>query len=503
MSEKKVLSRKDNQARALAEYAIEFMRTPVEKIDSAVLKRVELFYRDSVACAVSALALKTNAPTVLRTEAIEKYNYNNGVPCYGSRINVYPEKAILANASAAREWDSNGTLFGYNPQTGDTKGEFGHNDYYAVPIAAAQQKKLDGAQVLLGMLLTDEIRGRLAEVYSLKDKKIDHVVHGAIASLLCYGAMVGANADELESALGLFCAHYIPYRAIRAGKQLSDSKGASAALSTEVAIISVHRAMLGFQGPADIFRNPESFWCLYEEHLENESPFDLKLSTDGADFAVMGMHFKMGLYEHQSASAVQLLIDILRQQPKLKESLDDIEHLEFTIYNPAYGIICDKEKWNPKTRQSADHSLPYIVSAILRKAKHVKTCDWKSLMLLPEDYGDETLNDPWMKTSMKKVQIQHGGPEYDSKYPEGIPTSLRITHKSLGEIDQPLLMFPMGHARNKDPDFLEVLKCKYDAMVELGAQQPEQVHAATSNLVEKTPEEVQQMCAFNIKGVDA
>lgn len=55
-------------------------------------------------------------------------------------------------------------------------------------------------------------------------------------------------------------AHYIPWRAIRAGKQLSDSKGASAALSTEVAITSVHRAMLGFIGPKDIFRNPEALF---------------------------------------------------------------------------------------------------------------------------------------------------------------------------------------------------------------------------------------------------
>ena len=59
-------------------------------------------------------------------------------------------------------------------------------------------------------------------------------------------------------------AHYIPWRAIRAGKQLSDSKGASAAISTEVAIMSVHRAMAGFVGPKDIFRNPESLFRQFE-----------------------------------------------------------------------------------------------------------------------------------------------------------------------------------------------------------------------------------------------
>jgi 2-methylcitrate dehydratase len=48
--------------------------------------------------------------------------------------------------------------------------------------------------------------------------------------------MMGATAEQIESAIGMVVAHYIPFRAIRAGKQLSDSKGASAAISTEAAI---------------------------------------------------------------------------------------------------------------------------------------------------------------------------------------------------------------------------------------------------------------------------
>ena len=68
------------------------------------------------------------------------------------------------------------------------------------------------------MILLDEIRGRLAEVFSLKTYKIDHVVHGAIASATVYGAMIGATKEQIESAIGMVVAHYIPFRAIRAGK---------------------------------------------------------------------------------------------------------------------------------------------------------------------------------------------------------------------------------------------------------------------------------------------
>merc|ERR1719248_486109 len=187
-----------------------------------------------------------------------------------------PEKAIVANSAAVREWDSNGTVFGYNPKIpGHTAGEFGHNDFYPVVLAAAQVTgKVDGQKALRAMICIDEIRGRLAEVFSLKSYKIDHVMHGAIASAAVYGALLGATPEEIESGIGMTVAHYVPFRAIRAGKQLSDSKGASAAISTEAAVLSMRRAMNGFLGPRDIFRNPEAIWRFFEPSVGAEASKD-------------------------------------------------------------------------------------------------------------------------------------------------------------------------------------------------------------------------------------
>jgi hypothetical protein len=62
----------------------------------------------------------------------------------------------------SREWDSNGTVFGFNAGWGPKfqAGEFGHNDFYPVCIAACQQTGGDGSKCLRAMLLLDEIRGR-------------------------------------------------------------------------------------------------------------------------------------------------------------------------------------------------------------------------------------------------------------------------------------------------------------------------------------------------------
>jgi 2-methylcitrate dehydratase len=351
------------------------------------------------------------------------------------------------------------------------------------------------------MICIDEIRGRLAEVFSLKSYKIDHVVHGAIASAAVYGALMGATATQIESAIGMTVAHYVPFRAIRAGHQLSDSKGASAAISAEVAVLSMKRAMKGFVGPADIFRNPEAIFRFFEPTtgaasskdtvdiaLSNkkrwgpgDSPFNLVLSHSGDDFAVVGMHFKLGLYEHQSAGALQGLVDLLVKNPEIAASGADgsgIEKIHVIAYEPAYGIIGDPAKKNPKTRQSADHSMAHIVGRMLTKAlkagKVPASNDgaWETLMLSPYDYGAAALTDADTRALMHKTSFAHGGKEYDDKYPEGIPTSIELTLKGGKVLSSGLVMFPSGHARDTKADLQRILDHKNKLLGDLVFQKP-------------------------------
>ena len=505
MSDEYITLRSDeNQARGIAQYAIDFIGGKFAPPDAGVLAKVEQFHLDSIACGVSALACGTNAPRVLRAEALEYAVSESaeGVPCFGSHVRVMPEKAVLANSSAVREWDANGTNFGYNPARGATRGEFGHNDFYPVAVAAAQLRGLDGRRTLLAMLLIDEIRGRLAEVFALKDYKIDHVVHGAIASAAVYGAVLGASVDQIESAIGQVVAHYIPFRAIRAGKQLSDSKGASAAISAEAAVLAMRRAIRGFVGPADIFRNPEAIFCLFEKQVQKgRSPFDLTLATSGSDFAVMGMHFKLGLYEHQSAGAIEGLINLLVAHPTLAADLSQIKSLRITIYEPAFGIIGDPAKRDPRTRQSADHSMVYIIATLLRKAHQLGRAGWRELMLLPADYDDAALNDPLTRQLIDRIEFRHGGAEYDAKYPDGIPTTLEIDHSVLGPLSSGLVMYPEGHARNTSGNLPALLAHKFRQLASLGVTDVDALYRRFTGLAAKSQRDIAEVYDFPIVGL--
>src|SRR5690606_22784091 len=116
-----------------------------------------------------------------------------------------------------------------------------------------------------------------------------------------------------------------------------------AAISSEVAVLSMKRAMRGFLGPRDIFRNPEAIFRFFEPTSTGgerwketaPSPFDLVLAHSGEDFAVMGMHFKLGLYEHQSAGAIQGVIDLIAKHPALlADQGGKISRIEIAAYEP-------------------------------------------------------------------------------------------------------------------------------------------------------------------------
>jgi 2-methylcitrate dehydratase len=501
-----------NQARGIAQYSLDMVagRHPGPSHDA--LKKVEQFHLDSVACGVSALAGRTNAPTVLRHEALEYQLASNsgGVPMFGSSVHVAPEKAVLACCSAVREWDANGTNFGFNPARGATAGEFGHNDFYPVAVAAAQLAGFDGRQTLVAMATLDEIRGRLAEVFALKNHKIDHVVHGAIASAAVYGAVLGASVDQIESAIGLVVAHHIPFRAIRHGHQLSDSKGASAAISAEAAVTSMRRAMHGFVGPTDIFRNPQALFCLFEPPPQPEtSPFDVTLATAGDDFAVVGMHFKLGLYEHQSAGAIHGIFNVMAEEPQLLDDPGRLLDVRIRIYEPAFSIIGDPAKHDPRTRQSADHSMAYIVATLLRKAYEARRQGWdgqggwRRLMLVPADYAeDETaLFHPMTRQLMRHIDFRHGGPEYDRRYPDGLPTTVEVVHDKLGPLTSGFVMYPAGHARCESEDLSMLLEQKVRLLAQQGVDDVESFLKRFTNIAAKSPQEVRELYDFKIRGV--
>lgn len=224
----------------------------------------------------------------------------------------------------------------------------------------------------------------------------------------------------------------------------------------------------------------------------------------------MGMHFKLGLYEHQSAGAIEGVLKLIQEGKFVQHNnYDSIANIEIKAYQPAFGIIGDPAKMCPSTRQSADHSMAYIISTLIRKAvehpdlyNNVENLDnlWTKLMLSPQDYGAEALFNKGTRNLMDKITFTHGGEEYDKNYPKGIPTSLIVTMEDGTKHDSQMVLFPSGHAANNVCGLNNILNHKFKLLGSLALKNDdlESMLGKLHNLENLSNQEVQGLYNCNI-----
>ena len=184
------------------------------------------------------------------------------------------------------------------------------------------------------------------------------------------------------------------------------------------------------------------------------------------------------------------------------------DSIRITAYEPAYGIIGDPAKMNPRTRQSADHSMAYIVSTLVRKALEARRVGageeaWKDLMLGPHDYDAAAIHHPVTRALMNKVEFRHGGPEYDERYPDGLPTSVTVEGRDGGALDSGLVMYPGGHARNTEHDQQDILSHKFRLLGKLAFDEPEPVVERLLGVGGLSAAELDGLHSFPLRDYDA
>ena len=120
---------------------------------------------------------------------------------------------------------------------------------------------------------------------------------------------------------------------------------------------------------------------------------------------------------------------------------------------------------------------------------------------MPADYDDAALFNPLTRQLMERIDFRHGGPEYDQKYPDGIPTTVEIEHDDLGHLSSGLVMYPEGHARCDSGDLDELLSQKFRLLASLAVDDVDGLYRRFSDLGRKSSDEISNLYDFEISGV--
>ena len=390
---------------------------------------------DSFGCAMGSWLAQ---PSKIARQLASFSSSEIGATVIGTRHLALPEQAAFANGVMFRYLDYNDTYLSKEPAH--------PSDNYAAVLAIAEAFDLTGKDVILGAVIAYEIQCRLCDAYSIRSRGWDHVTYGSFSTVAGCGAMLGFDEETMVHALGLAGVPNNAMRQTRVG-ELSMWKGCAFANASRNGVFATLLANMGMTGASQVFEGEMEF---FKEICRGDT-FDIeKFGGKGEPFMINRTYIKKYPAEYHSQSAVDAAEQIIREHGGVfaPEKIDSIEIATFTA---SYEIIGgEPEKWRPQSRETADHSLPYITCAALVDGK-----------VTIATYDEARFKDEELLAVVAKTKVV-ADPELDKVYPEGgIPNRVTVNLKD-GKCYQIRVDAPSGHVLNPMTD--EMVEDKYFTM---------------------------------------
>ncbi|MBI4529937.1 MAG: MmgE/PrpD family protein, partial [Candidatus Latescibacteria bacterium] len=280
--------------------------------------------------------------------------------------------------------------------------------------------------LITAIVIGYEVQCRLCDAASIRSRGWDHVTYGAFSTSLVAAKLMGLSEEEIHHALGLSGTPNIALRQTRAG-ELSMWKGCAFANASRNGVFAATLSKHGMTGPAPIFEGVFGFQKLVS------GPFALApFGGSGHPFKILDTSIKHFPVEYHAQSAVEAALALRKEIGDVTR----IERIHVETFNAAVQIIAgEPEKWHPKSRETADHSLPYCIAVALMDGE-----------VGLRQFDEDRIADPVLHDLIQKVEVVESA-ELSQAYPEGIPNDISITTVS-GERYRKRVDYPLGHDKN-------------------------------------------------------
>jgi 2-methylcitrate dehydratase len=318
-----------------------------ERIPPQVRAQAKLLLLDSLGCAVAAQKEHAFAAALA---AVEEIGGKPECTVIGQRERVSLPNAVLLNGILIRALDLNDLYVGPRQQ--------GHpSDNLAVALAFAESQDTNGEALLAAAVMGYELYGRLQDLAD-PSNPWDHVTVSSLVAPAMAGFLLKWKPEQLGHALALSAAHGNTVSAVRFG-QLSSAKNLANALVAHNGTIAVLLAKQGLTGPPEILEGPRG---LARAVFSNADLSPLVAPVNDS-FHLMNVSIKAYpcIGTAQTAVAAALQARSLLGDPKEIESITvRMANIPFVKHQ-----LEDAERRRPRTRETADHSFPYLITLAL------------------------------------------------------------------------------------------------------------------------------------------
>ncbi len=365
----------------------------------------------------SALGAYDNPVSVMTHKVAARSRTDNPATVWGSNIKTTPEAAAFANGVMTRLLDISDTYLGKSR---------GHpSDMNSGLIAIAEAVHADGKSLINAITLAYDVYCSFCNAIDANAKGWDQPVYSVLGCVLGAGKLLKLNHDQLANAVSLALAPNMALAQSRRG-HLSNWKGCAGANASRNAVFAAMLAQDGFTGPSAVFEGDGGLWQVL-------GPHDWPLPQD--KHLISETHIKFLPVCYHGQSSVFAALDL-----RDKVALDDIAEITVDSYGAAVMMMGnDPTRWAPSTRETADHSMPYVVaSALLDGAVN------------DASFSDARLADATLSRLMAKVKVRRDE-RLESHYPEGAPGRVSIRTNS-GAMHVKEVIYPQGHFKNPVSD---------------------------------------------------
>jgi 2-methylcitrate dehydratase len=355
------------------------------------------------------------------------------------RVSGNPGASILGGGRTSPEWATfvNGLLIRYLDfnDTYLAKEPAHPSDNLAPVLAVGEAVGATGRDLITAAVLAYEVQCRFCDAASLRAHGVDHVTYGAISSAVAAGKLMRLDEARLAHAVGIAGVCNVALRQTRSG-ELSEWKGCAFANAARNGVFAATLAAEGLSGPTPIFEGDLGFFRLVTREPFDPAPFGGEFgNADG--FMINKTYIKFWPAEYHSQSAIDAAIQLRKE---LNGDVSAVSSIDIDTFEACYNIIGKyPQAWTPKTRETADHSLPYCTAAALMDGD-----------VYLHTFDEERFTDAALLDLTAKVKV-HLDDALTRQYPAGIPNRLTLTladgRKLVKEV-----AFPRGHARNPMTD---------------------------------------------------
>ena len=288
--------------------------------------------------------------------------------------------ASLANALMIRCMDYNDIYWKQDPSH--------PSDIFPAALACCERAGSDGRELIVGLVLGHEFEMRLCEAAfpGIRERGWHHATLTAFVSPIVAGRMLHLTPEQIQHAIGISASARATLGAVTAGK-LTMMKNTVDPLATQSGVFAALLAEKGYTGPEHVIDGKEGL-------VHSFGPdWKLNLLTDGLGdswrITQCGMKaFPTEALTHTPISAVLALV----KENDLKPG--DVARVQIRTTARGADILSDPSKYDPHTKETADHSLPYVVAAAIAERQ-----------VTPAQFTTGKIMDPVIRAQLNKIVV--------------------------------------------------------------------------------------------------